>query len=199
MAELTGDRILDAAEALFARRGMAGVGMREIAQASGLTPASLYNHFSGKEALYEAVLARGLLPLLELLQGLAARDLGPDAIDEVIGSLMQHLSRRPHLPRLLVHEACSGAEHLHQLARRWIRPLVVQAEQQLKRDAASPLQEAHFPLVISSWIQLVFGHFAMAPLLSEVFDEDLLAPEALERQTRFLAGLIRLMVTEPLT
>jgi AcrR family transcriptional regulator len=171
--------------------------MREIAHASGLTPASLYNHFPGKEALYEAVLERGIRPLLELLEGLAPRELGPDAVDEIVAAIMEHLAQRPHLPRLVFHEACSGGERLSQLARRWLRPLVRQAERELKRGARTPWSEEEFPSVIAAWIHLVFGHFAMAPLLSEVFDEDLLGPEALRRQTRFLSRLIRQMVSSP--
>jgi AcrR family transcriptional regulator len=41
----TADRILDAAEALFAERGLAGTAVRDIAARTGLNPASLYNHF----------------------------------------------------------------------------------------------------------------------------------------------------------
>jgi TetR/AcrR family transcriptional regulator len=193
----TRERILDAAEALFAQRGLRGVGVREIAQASGLTPASLYNHFPGKQALYEAVLERGLRPLQELLESLAPRDLGPETVDELVPAIMQHLARRPHLPRLVFHEASSGGAHLSQLARRWMRPLVAQAERELKRDPHGAVREEDLPALISSWIHLVFGHFAMAPLLSEVFDRDLLAADALERQTRLLAQLIRQTVERP--
>lgn len=193
----TRERILDAAEALFAQRGLSGVGVREIAQASGLTPASLYNHFPGKQALYEAVLERGLRPLQELLESLAPRDLGPETVDELVAAIMQHLARRPHLPRLVFHEASSGGAHLSQLARRWMRPLVAQAERELKRDPHASVREEDLPALISAWIHLVFGHFAMAPLLSEVFDRDLLAAEALERQTRLLSQLIRRTFERP--
>jgi AcrR family transcriptional regulator len=193
----TRERILDAAEALFAQRGLTGVGVREIAQASGLTPASLYNHFPGKQALYEAVLERGLRPLQELLESLAPRDLGPETVDELVPAIMQHLARRPHQPRLVFHEASSGGAHLSQLARRWLRPLVAQAERELKRDSHAAIREEDLPALISSWIHLVFGHFAMAPLLSEVFDSDLLAADALERQTRLLSLLIRRTVEGP--
>ena len=193
----TRERILDVSELLFAERGLAGTSVRDISARVGVTPGSLYNHFSGKQALYEAVLERGLRPLLDLLESLAPRELGPDAIDGIVAAIMEHLASRPHLPRLVFHEACSGGEHLSQLARRWIRPLVFQAERELKRDPHTRLAEDDLPSVIAAWIHLVFGHFAMAPLLSEVFDRDLLAPEALERQTRFLSQLIRRMVASP--
>ena len=54
----TAQRILDAAQRLFAERGFNGTAVRDIAGRVGLNPASLYNHFRNKEALYEAVLER---------------------------------------------------------------------------------------------------------------------------------------------
>ena len=71
----TRDRILDAAEALFADRGYAGAAMRDLAARVDLNPASLYNHFPSKRALYEAVLERGLRPMSELLESL--QDVAP--------------------------------------------------------------------------------------------------------------------------
>lgn len=188
------ERILDAAEALFAQRGLAGAGVREIAQAANLTPASLYNHFPSKEALYEAVLERGVRPLLELLQQLSARSHPAEAMEEIVGAIMEHLARTPDLPRLVQHEACDGGERLAGLARQWIRPLIAQGVAQMQRDPDSPWEEAEYPLIITAWLHLVFGHFAMAPLLSEVFEEDLVSPRAIERQTRFFRKLARLMM-----
>src|SRR5258705_5122825 len=64
----TRDVILDAAERRFAERGFAGVSVREIASDAGLkNQASLYHHFKNKKALYEAVLARGVAPILEMV------------------------------------------------------------------------------------------------------------------------------------
>ena len=52
----TRDRIAAVAAPLFADRGFAGVSMRDIAQAVGVKAASLYNHYSDKDALYAASL-----------------------------------------------------------------------------------------------------------------------------------------------
>ena len=67
----------------------------------------------------------------------------------------------------------------------------------MQRDPDSPWDEAEFPLIITAWMNLVFSHFAMAPLLSEVFEEDLLSPQAIQRQTRFFRKLARLMMRSP--
>jgi AcrR family transcriptional regulator len=47
----THERILDAATRLFSERGYHAVGMRELAEAVGLRPASLYNHCASKQDL----------------------------------------------------------------------------------------------------------------------------------------------------
>jgi AcrR family transcriptional regulator len=52
------EKILDVAEARFAQRGYAGVGLREVAEAAGLGKSSLFHHFPNKAALYAAVLGR---------------------------------------------------------------------------------------------------------------------------------------------
>ena len=48
----TVDRILDAAEGLFADRGYAGTAVRDIAAAVSLNPASLYNTGTGTGTTY---------------------------------------------------------------------------------------------------------------------------------------------------
>ncbi len=190
----TRERILDVAEALFAERGLAATSVRDIATRVGLTPGSLYNHFAGKQALYGAVIERGVRPLLALMQELAAREQTPDATEEVIGAVMQHLARRPHLPRLIYHEAVSGGEHLAGVTRDWIRPLMEHGLAEMEREPGSPWERDEFPLVIAGWLHLILGHFALAPLLGGVLGEDPLSPAVLARQTRFLRKLARILM-----
>ena len=68
----TAERILDAAEDLFAEKGYSATSLGDVADRVGIRSPSLYNHFRNKEALYEAVLERLLLdfggPLAEMEQ-----------------------------------------------------------------------------------------------------------------------------------
>ncbi len=52
----TKERILEAAIDLFSERGYGDVGIRDIARAVGIKESSLYNHFAGKQQLFEAIL-----------------------------------------------------------------------------------------------------------------------------------------------
>lgn len=56
---MTRDRIFQAAKALFARDGVSGVSMRDVAKAAGVTPMAIYRHFTDKEALIDALMADG--------------------------------------------------------------------------------------------------------------------------------------------
>jgi len=189
----TRDRILDVAESLFAEQGFAATSVREIATEVGLTPASLYNHFSGKAALYAAVLERGIQPLLSLMHQFGEQEPSAEAPGQVIEAIIAELARRPHLPRLIHHEVVTGGEHLAALVKDWIRPLVEQGMLEMEREGAPAWQRDDYPYVIAAWVHLIFGHFAMAPLLKGVLDVDPLSSEGLARQTAFLRKLAAVM------
>ena len=66
------DAILDAAIELVARRGFDNVSLREIARQVGYSPAGLYEYFSGKEDIFEAVIEEVFYRFSEALQGVPA-------------------------------------------------------------------------------------------------------------------------------
>lgn len=59
-AEASREKIMNAAQKLFARRGFEGISIRDIAQAVGMTTASLYYHFPSKDEIFVAVHGRSL-------------------------------------------------------------------------------------------------------------------------------------------
>jgi AcrR family transcriptional regulator len=63
------DLLLDEARALFARRGVAGTSMEEIAAALGWSKHTLYHRYAGKMALLEAVVARDMAYFAQVLTG----------------------------------------------------------------------------------------------------------------------------------
>lgn len=83
----TKDRLLDAAEHLFASRGFDEVSIRELAAAADVNIAAVNYHFQGKENLFHEVCARRFsaqrdrtLHALEVLQRESAAPLTPDMV-----------------------------------------------------------------------------------------------------------------------
>ena len=50
--EPTPERLRRVSARLFAKQGLAGTSMREIARETGITQAAIYHHYQGKEELY---------------------------------------------------------------------------------------------------------------------------------------------------
>ncbi len=191
----TAERILDAAEQLFAQRGFAGTAVRDIAATVGLNPASLYNHFPGKQELYEAVLDRGLRPIIELLAELSRSDWSPARDEMAIDRIVDTLTQKPYLARLLHHEALTGGENLTRIVGRYVEPLYAQGLEALTRSpAVEGWEPEEFPLVVISMHNLLLGYFSIVPLLERVLGSDPLAPEAIDNLKRFLRKVTERMI-----
>jgi AcrR family transcriptional regulator len=72
--ERTRQAILDSAHNLFVTQGFHATSMRQIAQAAGIALGGIYNHFSGKEEIFDHVLLdkhpyRQILQVLETAPG----------------------------------------------------------------------------------------------------------------------------------
>jgi AcrR family transcriptional regulator len=193
-SESTRERILDVAERLFAQRGLAGTAVRDIAREAGLTAPSLYNHFDGKQALYEAVLTRGVEPLFGLIGRLGQAPRMETASVDVLDSIMDHLASHPNIARLIQHESLTGGASLSHIVHGWLGPIVSQGLEAMKNNPNTVWSDDEQPLAVAAWIHVILGHFAMAPLLRELFGVDPFAPEQLERQKQFLRRFAQLMM-----
>jgi AcrR family transcriptional regulator len=102
--DITKDAILDAATQLFAAQGFDGASIRMITAAAGTNLGAITYHFGTKDALFEAVIARSVEPLVKRIGVLAGRSDAPLArLEEATRTLFDLLSTHPELPRLLVH------------------------------------------------------------------------------------------------
>jgi AcrR family transcriptional regulator len=84
----TRDAILEAAYRRFLLQGYHGTSMRQVARDAGISPAAIYNHFQGKEALYTALLTqripqRALVKALSAARGESAEALIHDAMQRM--------------------------------------------------------------------------------------------------------------------
>src|ERR1035437_1688550 len=188
-AAFTDEQILDAAELLFARHGLRGTRVREIANAAGLNEATLYNYYKNKEALYEAVLDRGIQPIVEIVRRTAGGANTLENIREASQQIITRLQQRPYVCQLLYLEVIADGEQLPRLVERWLRPFA-QAITQEFSTRATHWQAQDFPQMVELMLHLSFGHFAVAPLMREVFGIDARSDERVERQIHFIERLL---------
>lgn len=112
------DQVLRAAEALFARAGYRGVGLREIAARVGIRAPSLFKHFASKDALYKAV----LLNIFARLEEVAARLDGDSSFAARLASFLDGyvdlVASDPHVGPLLFRELMERSDVVDRDVRR---------------------------------------------------------------------------------
>ncbi|WP_024875167.1 TetR/AcrR family transcriptional regulator [Saccharomonospora piscinae] len=105
MALDTAGRVRRAAVKLFAAKGFHGTGIRELAQESGLSTASLYHYMGSKEDLLADIMCDCLRTLLDAATAVAARvdDPAPRVVELVKLHVRTH-ARKPKETRIVDHE-----------------------------------------------------------------------------------------------
>ena len=102
--------MLDAGERIFGARGFRSASMDDIAEASGITKALLYQYFGSKEGLYEACLERGRARLFEQLQAVAETASTPlDRLRAVVAAYFDYIDEHRGSAWLLYADASMDA------------------------------------------------------------------------------------------
>jgi AcrR family transcriptional regulator len=192
-APKTADRILAAAEQLFAERGFEATSLGEIADQVGIRPQAIYNHFDGKWALYEAVLERLLDPFLRFLDAALSKPASTRSGDHLAAEIAFHAAN-PNLARLVQHAALAGGEQLELLIERWYRPFFQRALLLApEKNAIVKADPALLPWLVTGMHGLVLGYATLAPLHRELLGIDPFSQEAIARQAQFLRELLKIL------
>ena len=195
----TREVILDTAERLFAAHGVDGVTVRDLAREMGLTAPSLYNHFPSKQALYDAVLERGLRPIVELVaEAWQPGGLRPEHMRVTLDRLVTHLARHAHLARLLQRALLDDSASVQHLLTRWVSSLYHGGFAVIRETADEAGWEAtELPHLALGLFGMVFAYFTNVPVLATIAGAsattdrgwtatEMLSPHALAVQRRFL-------------
>jgi AcrR family transcriptional regulator len=193
----TREAILDAAELLFAERGVDGVAVRDLARQLNLTPSSLYNHFPGKQALYEAVLERGLKPFTDLFPHSDPGQVTREGVRRTVAVIVDHLAAHPHLARLIQRALIEETETVQDLIEAELQPLYEKGLA-LVRNVADDAGwgDREVPHLAIGLFAIVFAFFVNVPALRRMKGRrgEGYPVTALENQKRFLEQAIYRLV-----
>jgi len=135
-------QILREAARCFGTRGFRGTTTRDVANAVGITEAALYRHFSGKEAIYAAILdARLAVPeVIAAVEPFArARD-DQRVFKELALAVLRSVEADPSFLRLLLYSALEG----HEMARPFYETRMRRLREFLTRYIAQRTREGEF-------------------------------------------------------
>jgi TetR/AcrR family transcriptional regulator len=189
----TAQRILDAAEDLFAEKGYSATSLGDVADRVGIRSPSLYNHFKNKEALYGAVVDRLLIvfgaPLAELTQG----EVTPEKVYEWLEVIIRLHHERPNLARLLQHAALSGGPQTNELIERLFKPMFEEPGAG-DENFVSALGRDLQPWAIMALNNMVMSYVTMAPMYRDLLGQDPFGPEALDKQLNLIMTIAHLAI-----
>lgn len=194
----TAERILDAAEDLFAEKGYAATSLGDVADRVGIRSPSLYNHFRNKEALYEAVLERLLLEFSRPLQEMVElEELSQERVLQWLNTIVRQHHSNPNLARLLQHAALSGGPHTNEIIERLFSPMFQTPEQaQVEGDYFGQLSHMGLqPWAVMAFNNLVMSYITMAPMYRDLLGQDPFSEEALDKQLALINTLLKAVFT----
>jgi len=196
------DKILDAAEDLFARRGYAGIGMREVAEIAGLGKSSLFHHFKSKAELYAAVVGRILDHLDAQLTGALAAGGDPLArFDRWLDTLIDVLAANPTYPRLLLRslfedDELTGAGEEEQHADATIKRMLAAVGHLLREGMeAGQFRLASIPHTVQSLVGLTVYHFASGEFGEDIVGQPLFSAAAVRKRKLEVKALLHAGLT----
>lgn len=153
----TRERILVAAERLFAERGFSGVSMPAIAAAAGITAGAIYKHFAGKEELFFSIVARAVeaAPTTAAGEGLP----GPAAVAAIVAAYTTRRLKRVRQLAVEIHYAAAQNAKVRRLLRNSVdREIAGMAEQIAASQAAGEIDAELDPqLTAAAVMTLIMG------------------------------------------
>lgn len=199
--ERTARRILDTAETLFARQGYDGTSLRQIADGAGIREPGLYNHFGGKQALYEAVLYRALNPMARALEDHLANARALRDYTDLPAIMTDLLLEHPQMASLFQQAMQGDSESTgHKLVREWLEKLFSQGMRSMETmgtPSGEPVGEqdrATQVINVIALFNLTTGYFVSQRAFDTLGSGKLTDPENIGRQKRLLHRVIRAML-----
>lgn len=190
-AEASKQKILEAAETVFAEKGYDAASLQEICDLAGVTR-GLPNYFFGsKEGLYRAVLERAFTRSQDLITFIHAQAQNPDAnmqeiLEVIVERLFDDLVTHPTFVRLTEWEALHGARYLGDLPSQF--QILHKAIQVLQEDLGWQGNAEQFliDLVALCWFPTAHAETFLKPLGVNAYDPAF--------QTRYKRHLVQLLL-----
>ena len=159
--ERTRTDIIEAAHRLFVEQGYHGTSMRQIAEEAGIALGGIYNHFSGKEEIFENVITEfhpffRLLPVLVEVEGETVEDL----VRNTARTIMEHLRQQPEFFNLMFIELVEfKARHIPQVFDK-LFPRGLGFMQRLT-EAKGTLRDIPLPSILATFFGMMVANFVL--------------------------------------
>lgn len=194
-SEKSRERILRAATAEFARRGLGGARVDRIAARAGANKRMLYYYFGSKDDLFLAVLEAAYARIRNAEKALRLEDVDPEeAIRRLVAFTWNYYLTHPEFMTLLNSENLHRGRHVRRSRRvaEMHSPFVATIREVLERGArAGKFRDGVDPVQL--YISIAgLGYFYLSNryTLSAIFRRDLMAPRSRAARLKHMTELV---------
>ncbi len=182
----TRNRILQAAQRLFARRGYDGTTTRDLAQAAGVAEGTLFRHFENKKAILIEVATKGWVEILtDLLTELS--EMGSyKAVAQVMRRRMMRISENADMMRVCFMEAQFHPELRDRFQSEVIMKMTDVAEAFFQTAMDRGIYRRTNPKIVA---QVFLGMFAVAGFSHDTIMEPGASPQAMQEMAEGIADI----------
>ena len=193
-ADVTREKILVAAEEIFAEKGIWGSRVDEIAERAGVNKRMLYAYFGNKEQLYVTVLERLYLRVSDHEKTLSVKDLGcVEAIPRIVRHYFDFLRENRSFVKLVMWENLNEGRYLATSDASSIRGVSLVG---LRRKLEEGIQRGEFradvdlDAVIVSFNMFCFSYFSNQYTFAKIMQTDFESEEELERRCAHVSEML---------
>jgi AcrR family transcriptional regulator len=185
-ADSSRDRILQAAQRLFARQGFDGTTTRDLAQAAGVAEGTLFRHFANKKAILIEVATQGWVEILtDLLTELS--EMGSyKAVAQVMQRRMWNFQKNADLMRVCFMEAQFHADLRDRVQSEVIGKMTDVAEAFFQTAMERGIYRPMNPRLVA---QVFLGMFAISGFSHNTLMEPNASPQQMKEMAEGLAEI----------
>ncbi|MCD8485486.1 MAG: TetR/AcrR family transcriptional regulator [Desertifilum sp.] len=182
----TRDRILKAAQHLFARKGYDGTTTRDLAQAAGVAEGTLFRHFTNKKAILIEIATQGWVEILtDLLTELS--EMGSyKAVAQVMRRRMLNLHQNADMLRVCFMEAQFHPDLRDQIQSEVIGKMTDVAEAFFQTAMDRGTYRRMNPRIVA---QVFLGMFTIAGFSQDTIMDSNSSPKAMQEMAEGLADI----------
>jgi AcrR family transcriptional regulator len=163
-------RILEAAISLFAQKGFAAVGVREIAKEADVNIAMISYYFEGKVGILKAILEEFFDQYSRMLRAAVAEEkTTEEAIRRLMGHMVDFVRENTELAMVAYNELPLDFPELAELKAEKITQMIVILSGLIKRFGLDPEDIHLLGMIGPSLISMVFMNFRIKSILKNVF------------------------------
>jgi AcrR family transcriptional regulator len=164
-------RILKAAVSLFAKKGFAGVGVREIARVAGVNIAMISYYYEGKVGVLKSIIEEYFTRFHLSIAGMDfASQSREDNVRELIGRMIDFVRENTELAMVMYNELPLDIPEITELKAERISAMIQHLSGLIRQFGIDPHDPSQISMIGPSLIGMIFTNFRAQTVVKRAFN-----------------------------